>query len=829
MNSILLLIGIGIYYKLTNSQALKLSYNQENLTHPAPIEQEEKEGLDDYLDFLNTGGKPFDWKTKYSEKRRARAELRNNQAQSKPLGYVPPSLEAIGGKLYGKWKERGASNVAGRIILADVLEEKNFLALGTMGGNVLIGDLEGNDFKVINDKFQFKIRGLHTFKLNSNEIRIVVVDESGVYYSDNQGATWTKTLSNVTLGQSVYSRASSQIYSISLEGDLWTSTDLGESFTKVGSVEAYKNYGNRTFLHIWTPRYVEGDLYLLSKEKVYAYNGNSIQYRGTIQSAQYFTDYLISGDHFGDNLIAAFNDKFYESSDGGRNWQFVSNEPTSPFTTSKLMTATNIAYADNQVRYVGGVELNRSDDGGKTWKRVNSWSQYYTGENRKTMFHSDILDIKIFKDSSDQTFTLISSDGGTYISYNDKNYLNITLDGTPNSQYYGTLTRWDDPDYVLAGAQDQGMQLSMPDSGREIMKFIQVGGGDKGALTSSDSGKSAWYTYIMGSLYYHPDTRYKDSWSPGKPKGGEGFMWMSATMADPKNPQKVYIGGNKIYYSQYNESQHNFTSGAHSNIAFEGDVTALEYSPHDDNIWYVATNERNFYKSTDRGLTWTLKNSNIAETDYLVGQDIVVDPLIPGRIYLCGNGNDGPSVFVSNDGGDSFTELANSPTTTTVKMAVTPDSKYIFAATITGPYVYITENNQWYDLSGYGAPDNQYFSVEYIPTIQTARFGTFGRGIWDFTIEDESTTTLESTADKYTVEPFSIEGRNIQFNHNQNSTIDGGIYTLKGEKVQEFERKQHQPFSKIQVTNAVKPNQHYFIRLNINGEIYSKKTLFNFP
>ena len=32
--------------------------------------------------------------------------------------------------------------------------------------------------------------------------------------------------------------------------------------------------------------------------------------------------------------------------------------------------------------------------------------------------------------------------------------------------------------------------------------------------------------------------------------------------------------------------------------------------------------------------------------------------------------------------------------------------------------------------------DQTYWSVDYIPEINTARFGTYGRGIWDFVIDD---------------------------------------------------------------------------------------------
>ena len=58
------------------------------------------------------------------------------------------------------------------------------------------------------------------------------------------------------------------------------------------------------------------------------------------------------------------------------------------------------------------------------------------------------------------------------------------------------------------------------------------------------------------------------------------------------------------------------------------------------------------------------------------------------------------------------------------------------AATEIGPYVYSRNDNEWYFLSGVSAPDQTYWSVDYIPEINTARFGTYGRGIWDFVLNE---------------------------------------------------------------------------------------------
>ena len=69
------------------------------------------------------------------------------------------------------------------------------------------------------------------------------------------------------------------------------------------------------------------------------------------------------------------------------------------------------------------------------------------------------------------------------------------------------------------------------------------------------------------------------------------------------------------------------------------------------------------------------------------------------------------------------------------ELACIPDESIIFAATEVGPYAYSQQQGEWVDISDDSAPEQVYWSVEYIHEIRTARFGTYGRGIWDYTFD----------------------------------------------------------------------------------------------
>ena len=108
-------------------------------------------------------------------------------------------------------------------------------------------------------------------------------------------------------------------------------------------------------------------------------------------------------------------------------------------------------------------------------------------------------------------------------------------------------------------------------------------------------------------------------------------------------------------------------------------------------------------------------------------------------MIIAGGGYSNPPVFITDNHGETFQNMSEGmPNTLVFELVGTPDDEYFFAATEVGPYVYIAEDEQWVDLAGISAPDQTYWSVEYIPELNTARFGTYGRGIWDFIMDDES-------------------------------------------------------------------------------------------
>jgi len=184
-------------------------------------------------------------------------------------------------------------------------------------------------------------------------------------------------------------------------------------------------------------------------------------------------------------------------------------------------------------------------------------------------------------------------------------------------------------------------------------------------------------------------------------------------------------------------------------------ISAMAYSPINTDYRYVMNGNGDFFTSTDGGASW-IETTGFDGPDgnYLYGAEIIPSQVELGKIYVGGSGYSNPPAFVSTDNGASFTAINNGiPNTMIFEMVITSNDEYLFAATEVGPYVYIPENNQWYDLAQAIAPDQTYWSVDYLPITKTVRFGTYGRGIWDFVIENDLVSINEKNNTEINIYP----------------------------------------------------------------------------
>ena len=671
------------------------------------------------------------------------------------------------GKLKGTWAEKGSNNQAGRIMLCDIDTVGNHIYAASGGGNIFKGDSNGTGWKCLNENLKFNgICMLRILQMNNHNRILVATGSNNFYFSDDDGSTWNKSkgLANAILwgycSKGIMTNDSSHsIFLLMQEWDyknwgplvtIYHSKDKGQNFSKLVSYADPDYYGPNHY-DIWTAYYGSGKTYLLHEDSVYSIKAGDtvLNYQGKISLKNTGNEFLTGTESGGQTYLYSMIDTFiYASQDAGKSWKYKGYNHETPY------TKWSFHCSDTKVNsiQIGSVDCWKSTDGGASWAVVNNWWDYYPSPSNK--LHADIQGILSFHDKQGE-FMMIGNDGGLYRASSDfSTVTNLGMSGLNASQYYTVLTNKNNLNICYAGSQDQGFQRSLSDSGKAL-KFDQLISGDYGHISSADGGNTLWTVYPTFADYYPNAAKSKSQF--GWPYTFKNpALWMAPIMADPEKPDQAWLGGGSNSSSGAHLVLLNYISSDSTVNASEdtfdfsrnnmGNISAIACSPINSDNRYVLTENGAFYYSSDAGYNWTLNSSFTApKGHYFYGSYILPSSLTFGKLWICGSGYSNPAVYVSEDNGKTFKAIKNGmPNTLVFQLAADSAEKFIYAATENGPYVLNTDEDTWYDLAGTSAPDQTYWTVDYIPSTNTARFGTYGRGIWDFKVDNGSVSGIKS-------------------------------------------------------------------------------------
>jgi len=667
------------------------------------------------------------------------------------------------GLLSGTWSERGSRNLAGSLLSVDYEADENKIYGISDGGSLFKANLDGSNWEVLEDDVQFDGNLLQVIP-NGTGKRILCAIGKKIWYSDDQGGTWTQSTGlnyydDWGSGQQLISLANgNSIYFLVFTWNqspwgsrIWLmhSTDKGQSFSKIHTFPQNGNYwAARNYTRIWSP-FNSNELYAVHTSEsggTYSISGSTVTLLNNLNTLPANSEIRISGykapGSF--NLYTLVGDTdLYKSTNSGGNWNFVQTLPesawgvgihASPFDINKL--------------FFGELNCYRSYNQGNSWTTVNGWGEYYSNPNK---LHADIMCFGSFQKTDGNKFMLVGNHGGLHVSYD---YLttttNIGLVGLNLSQYYDVRTDPTDPNYIYAGAQDQGHQRTSFGSTSGPLDFTQVVSGDYGEYSFSENGTRLWTVYPFGAIQYRylPKTSSakKDYSVPGTTYPAGQWIYPTAEMSDATQ-NKIYVAGGNISGGTgsylitlsalsaspwtVSESQTSFDFNAASGKP----ISAIAASTLNTNRIFVATENGKLYYSNNGGNNWTAATTT--------NMSAYVNCVLPSKIdanlvWLAGNGYSSPGVVKSTDGGQTFTSITTGLPATQVRSIVANDVEtLLFAATDAGPYVFVVTENKWYSMIGEATPIQSYRSVEYVSSSNTVRFGTYGRGIWDFAILEQ--------------------------------------------------------------------------------------------
>ncbi len=759
--SILAVTGIALFFVSSGSEKRPEPTNGTMIkTGEEDLDRDKKEL---WLELMHQSAPGVNWRRLEYENQLAKIRARLEGSRGNCTGGTEVLAD---GYIQGQWQERGSLNNAGSVFDTEYDAETDKIWVISAGGTLWNGDAFGSSWEVVNQDLQFN-PGLLKFVPTDDGRRLMALAGRIPHYSDDDGQTWTAGagIQHADSWGNCHSplllRQDPHAWYVFAKPSYWEpvklykSADLGESFQVIETFSTHEfhrfslcqpHHSQNVYMArqsddgkaLFYKMDLEADTFaLLNPESDLNFNGaraNLVGWQDPENGDLRLLCYVLEGDV---NVV-------YRSDDEGASWQKLGDLPEGPWDVGMFISPSN-----PDLMLMGAVDCFRSLDGGLKWQRVNNWWEYYDDINGK--LHADMMHFAEFETPNGSPFLLISNHGGLNVSYTEMTTVyNLGLEGLNVSQYYTVRTDPTDPNYVYAGSQDQGFQRALEfETGSDGAEwFEQVISGDYAHIVFSNGGTSLWTVYPGGWVTHYADPQNGYLTGSYDLQSENETVWLPPLMPSPfAGENAVYMAGGNIdggpgsYLIRLEAAGDQvIPSQIGYNFKLEsggGEVSCLATAPSDSSRWYVATTNGRFFYSEDSGQTWEQTLNFIPEGHYLYGQAIYVSKTNPNIVYLAGSGYSNSPVYRSLNGGKNFTPVSQGlPPTLVFELAANEDESLVFAATEAGPYVYVRPKNRWYDLSGACAPTQTYWSVEYVEATRTVRFGTYGRGIWDFQISE---------------------------------------------------------------------------------------------
>ena len=650
---------------------------------------------------------------------------------------------------------------------------------------------------------------------NNNQRSVAYGD--GVYVSHDGGKSWE----NVGLENSehigmiaVDPRNSDHVY-VAAYGPLWSkggdrgiyeTMDGGDNWSPIFTVSEHTGFNE---IHM-DPRNPEV-LYATAHQRrrhVYTYlsgGPESAMYKSTDGGVNWrkLTNGLPGGDvgRIGMDISPADPDVLYatieghgmyKSSDRGESWSKQGGHETSGNYYVELVahpTRVQTVYSMDTYAQV-------STDGGKSFNRIP-----------KRFKHVDNHCLWIDPDNT--SHMIMGTDGGLYETWDEMASWNWRAN-LPTIQFYRVAVDNDWPFYNVYGGTQDNNSLGGPSqtiNRRGIINsdwFVTNGGDGFESATDPEDPNIVYAQAQYGWLVrfnkrtgektpIQPQPRYKEA--PYR------WNWDAPLVASKHEKKTLYFAANKVFKSTDRGGTWTVISedlsrqldrntlpimdkywgpeavALHKSTSIYGNIVTLKEHPTQPGELWAGTDDGLVWKSVDDGENWTsIKNfSNLPKTKVgsLSLPLIYVQDLVPSRhdnqvIYAVfnnhKNGDFKPYLFMSSDGGKSWSEMANNLPEKGAVYSLAEDHinpKMLFAGTEYGVYYTLDGGEHWVQLNA-GLPTIAVRDIAIQERENDLVLATFGRGFYvldNYSPLREMEYVLDQEAAFFTTKPGLLFNR----------------------------------------------------------------------
>jgi photosystem II stability/assembly factor-like uncharacterized protein len=366
---------------------------------------------------------------------------------------------------------------------------------------------------------------------------------------------------------------------------------------------------------------------------------------------------------------------------------------------------------DANTVWVGGVDLFRSGDGGRTWAAASSW---FAEEAIPFYVHADQHGITFRPGYGESNRTMyVANDGGVFRTLDARAPLATGIASVCDPQK-GTMA-WESLNRGLGvtqfyhgavfpggaawvgGTQDNGTILGREDLGPDGWSRILGGDGGYVAIDPANPSK-IWAEYQNGVIHISQDGGANFEAAPPGDDPSDRFLFVTPFAADARVPQRLWTGGSRIWRT---DDEGTTWERASAVLAANELVSAIAVSPHDSQVVFAGT-------TGGRILTTFAGASANGFTAWVGGQprvgfvsSLAFDPYDARVVYATYAGFGGAHAWRTSDRGETWEAIDGSgegalPDIPVHSLAIDPrDTRRLYAGSDLGVFVSLDGGATW--------------------------------------------------------------------------------------------------------------------------------------
>ncbi len=565
---------------------------------------------------------------------------------------------------------------------------------------------------------------------------------SGVYKSTDGGSSWNKISTEASglpigkgMGRMGIAVVNDETVYLIVDNQFHREKEDKKEDTDILTKDDFKAMDTATFLALDDKKLNQFLKMNGFQEKYRAENVKQMVRVGTVKPedlAKYLED--ANSALFDTPVIGA---EVYKSTNGGKTWQKTHDGFLDDLYYSYGYYFGKIHVDPNDANkiYVYGVPILKSADGGKTFSSIDA-------DNVHADHHALWINPKMsghLIDGNDGGVNISYDDGKTWIKNNAPavgQFYSVNVDNEKNYNVYGGLQ----DNGVWVGPHNYKANPGWLQNGKYPYEFIMGGDGMQVQIDSRNS--NIVYTgYQFGNYYRLNRNGGEPVYIQPKHELGESpyrFNWQTPILLSPHNQDILYLGGNKLMRSMNQGDDWTAISadltkgGKPGNVAY-GTLTSISESPFQFGLLYTGSDDGLVYVSKDGGASWTDISTSLP-------QDLWVSRVIASshkkeRVYITLNGyrwdDFKPYVFMSDNYGATWKDISNnlpaSPINVIKEDPVNEDLLYL--GTDNGAYVSFNGGESW-EVFSKELPNVAVHDLVVQPEAKHLVLGTHGRSIY---------------------------------------------------------------------------------------------------